>query len=191
MKLEYLRHSLRRWDHLGFEVEPDGTPIWGRLGDGRYRGWLHQIMPAYDADVLEVFLQENPFLAPYQHPKAWREFSGFELFSKTLSLYGPHLKSNPPRVWRPMNVVNMNTSESWCTEKFDGLIFGSGFYGKYFYVERRDGQVVAVCRETEGEVFRWPNFCEFLTTEIHRCSEAWNDDGEPDEAFLKSRFGEA
>jgi hypothetical protein len=177
MTLAELRSVLHPWDRYGFETWHDSL-VWGSLTETTVRGWLHTVMLPHATEELERFHAENAFLEAFRDPLLWREMNGFNLFARSLSLFGPDLPSKPPRVFRAFNVINTNVGQGDLHRRFDGIIFGGAEHGRknVWLLESRSGEVVSVDRETSQETFRWPDFDTFLPAALRELAENWSDE---------------
>jgi hypothetical protein len=48
----------------------------------------------------------------------------------------------------------------------------------YFYIETRRGEVLAIDRDTSDQVFAWPDYETFVTSEIDRLNRIFDADGQ-------------
>ena len=183
MQMRDLVDRLARWEHLGLTVCDSGTRLYGAQSEETpWLGWLHTVCCPVEKSRLDAFADENPFQKAFRYPDQWEEFNGAYLFRLALCLYG--LRMGNPLDW-PYDIVSQNVGYDDLTSRYDGLIIGGANMGRrsYHYIETRRGEVLAIDQDTSDQVFVWPDYKTFVTSEIDRLNRLFDKDGQPPPNF--------
>jgi hypothetical protein len=181
MRMQDLTDRLARWEHLGLTVFDSGTRLYGARSEGKPLGWLHHVCCRLEKARLDAFADENPFQKAFRYPDQWEEFNGAYLFTRALCLYGPNRgKPQYASDW-PYDIVSHNVGYDDLTSRYDGLIIGGANMGpkSNHYIETRRGEVLAIDQDTSDQVFAWPDYETFVTSEIDRLNRIFDADGQP------------
>ena len=187
MRLQDLTDRLARWEHLGLTVFDSGTRLYGARSEGKPLGWLHCVCCPLDKARLDAFADENPFQKAFHYPEQWEEFNGAYLFGLALCLYGLQLGRPRHGLDFPYDIATPNWDSHDLTSRYDGLIIGGANIGRrsHYYIETRRGEVLAIDRDTSDQVFVWPDYETFVTSEIDRLNRLFDKDGQPPPDFDK------
>jgi uncharacterized protein YbaR (Trm112 family) len=181
MQMRDLIDRLARWEHLGLMVYDSGTHAYGARSETRPRGWLHVVCCPLDKARLDAFADENAFQKAFRYPDQLLEFNGAYLFGLALCLYGLRLGKPKHGLDFPYSMVTPNFESYDLTSRYDGLIIGGANMKRrsYYYIETRRGEVLAIDRDTSDQVFAWPDYETFVTSEIDRLNRIFDADGQP------------
>jgi hypothetical protein len=179
--MQDLIDRLARWEHLGLTVRDSGTRLYGARSEGKPLGWLHRVCCPLDKARLDAFADENPFQKAFHYPDQWEEFNGAYLFTEALYLFGLHLGKPQYASDQPYDMVSLNFGYYNLASRYDGLLIGGSNMKRrsYFYIETRHGEVLAIDRDTSDQIFAWPDYETFVTSEIDRLNRIFDADGQP------------
>jgi len=190
MNYNGLIDALKKWEHLGVKPYLNGDVAYGKPFKNKGWGWLHQVAASIDDKLIAGFEKDNPFTQNYRHIKALYQCNGVNLFSGGLILYGLHLAGPFKTAVFPFDVVSHNINLSHIAKEYDGLIVGGAHFGRISisYLETRNGNLLAIDRESENVVHQWDDFDGFFTSEFNRLDEIFDENVLPPKDYEKRGY---
>lgn len=175
--------SLRTWETGGNKVLENGTELICQTPHIAPQAWLHILYPSLKVEQIKEYEMRFPNQFPSEYSGFLEMTNGINIFSDSLSIWG--LRNNYERIGdraiQPYDILALNTERpKGCPSSW--LFFGSYSWdgtrmmfdlGESFEINR----VYRCARRSTQILQEWPNFWNWLTSEVERIGKLFDPNG--------------